>query len=126
MPRTFYMIAGILLVGIGLIGIVLPLLPSTIFFILATGCFARSNPRLEKWLLNHPKFGKSVRDWQDHGAISVKGKLMAVFGMTVGYAVFVITTAPSMLLAIIVLAVLVACASYVVTRPSGSRTARAS
>ncbi|OKL43506.1 YbaN family protein [Pseudovibrio exalbescens] len=126
MPRAFYLAAGFLLVAVGLIGIVLPLLPTTIFLILATGCFARSNPRLEKWLLNHPRFGKNIQDWRNHGVIPVRAKIMAVLGMTGGYFVFLFTTAPTMPLALIVLAVLICCAIYVITRPSGPRTAQVS
>ncbi|WP_248304730.1 YbaN family protein [Breoghania sp. L-A4] len=67
--RMFYGALGFVLVGIGLVGAVLPLLPTTIFLILAVPCFARSNERMETWILNHPQFGTPVRRWIEHGAI---------------------------------------------------------
>src|SRR3546814_17981068 len=51
--RTVWLLLGLVLVGIGLIGIVVPLLPTTDFMLLALPCFARSSPKLEAWLLNH-------------------------------------------------------------------------
>ena len=69
MIRLGWLALGCLFVGLGMIGAVLPLMPTTIFLILATGCFARSSPRLEAWLLNHPRFGPTLRDWRERGAI---------------------------------------------------------
>ena len=56
--------AGALSAGIGLIGIVVPLLPTTPLMILAAACFARSSPRLHDWLWNHRVFGPAIRDWR--------------------------------------------------------------
>jgi uncharacterized membrane protein YbaN (DUF454 family) len=58
------MAAGLGLVGVGGIGAVVPVLPSTIFFIGAAACFARSSPRLEAWVLGLPHVGPLVRDYR--------------------------------------------------------------
>src|SRR3546814_10506609 len=76
---------GFIWVGIGAVGAFVPLLPTTIFIILALGCFARSSPRLEHWLLNHERFGPALRAWRDQRAISRSAKRAACIGMTVGY-----------------------------------------
>src|SRR6187551_2804897 len=60
--RVVYFCMGCVMVALGAIGAVTPLLPTTIFLIIAAWCFARSSPRLEAWLLNHPTFGKTLRD----------------------------------------------------------------
>jgi uncharacterized membrane protein YbaN (DUF454 family) len=78
---------------------VTPLLPTTIFLIAAAWCFARSSPRLEAWLLNHPQFGKTLRDWRSDGAISRPAKMMVCAGMTFGFVVFWFSAHPSLLLA---------------------------
>mgnify|MGYP002177091429 CR=1 FL=1 len=78
MSRTFYLIAGFLALGLGGIGILLPLLPTVPFVILAAFCFARSNETLERWLCEPPTFGAHIRMWRDRGAISRQGKPAAL------------------------------------------------
>jgi len=116
--RVVYFCMGWVLVALGVIGAVTPLLPTTIFLIGAAGCFARSSPRLEAWLLDHPTFGKPLRDWRSSGAISRSAKLMACAGMTFGFVAFWFSAHPSLLLAAGVAVLLLACAAYVVSRPS--------
>jgi uncharacterized protein len=77
MIRLGWLTLGCLFVALGVIGAILPLMPTTIFLILAAGCFARSSPRLETWLLDHPRFGPSLRAWRQHGAIGRRGWAMA-------------------------------------------------
>lgn len=78
MRRHAYLIAGYLSIALGVIGIALPLLPTVPFMILAAYCFARSSPRLERKLLDHPVFGPHILRWREHGAISRKGKKAAM------------------------------------------------
>ncbi|ODN70434.1 Inner membrane protein YbaN [Methylobrevis pamukkalensis] len=119
MQRIFYLIAGCAFVGLAVIGAVLPLLPTTIFVILAAGCFAKSSPRLEAWLLNHRLFGPSIRRWRENHAIPPTAKAMATGGMTIGFAGFLWGAHPSLPVALIAGAAMLACAAYVLTRPSG-------
>jgi uncharacterized protein len=118
MIRGLWLAAGLVLAGLGLIGSVVPLLPTTIFLILAAGCFARSSPALEAKILQHPKFGPLVQDWRDRGAIPVRGKLLAVGGMTGGYTVFVLAARPDLALAIMVAALMALIAAWILSRPS--------
>ena len=118
MMRVVYFCMGCVMVALGAIGAVTPLLPTTIFLIAAAWCFARSSPRLEAWLLNHPQFGKTLRDWRSDGAISRPAKMMAYAGMTFGFVVFWFSSDPSLLLAAGVAALLLASAAYVVSRPT--------
>lgn len=117
--RLVFLMLGFVFVIIGLIGAVLPLLPTTIFFILAAGCFARSNERLETWILNHPHFGGPVRDWFEHRAISPAAKRLALLGMAIGFGIFALTAQPTPLVLAFGAIAILACAVFVVTRPSG-------
>ena len=77
MSRTLYLISGFLALGLGGLGVLLPLLPTVPFIILAAYCFARSDETLERWLVEHPTFGTHIRLWRERGAISPKGKRAA-------------------------------------------------
>ncbi|MFG1376585.1 YbaN family protein [Xanthobacter autotrophicus] len=70
--------AGIVFLVIGAIGMVVPMLPGTVFLILAAWCFTRSSPRFEAWLLNHRWLGPGVVRWRDTGAIPPLVKLFAL------------------------------------------------
>lgn len=118
--RIVYFCLGWLMVALGVIGAVTPLLPTTIFLIIAAACFARSSPRLEAWLLDHPTFGRPLRDWRASGSIPRTAKIMACAGMTLGFVLFCWGARPSLLLAAGVAASLLACAAYVVSRPTSA------
>ena len=118
MKKLFYMTLGLALVATGIVGIFLPLLPTTIFFILAAGCFAKSNPRLENWILTHPKIGPSVIQWQEHKVIPKKAKFLALTGLTFGYLLFLKISHPTILLAVAVALMMCAIAAYIASRPS--------
>lgn len=85
-----YSLIGLVLLAIGVIGLWVPVLPTTIFLIGAAACFARSSPRLHAYLVGHPTFGPPLRDWFNEGAISKRGKAAALWGMGLGMAMVVI------------------------------------
>ncbi len=115
--RAVYLCLGLVMIGLGIIGAILPLMPTTIFLILAAWFFARSSPRLEARLMSS-RFGGSLRDWRESGAISLKSKCFALLGMSTGYVIFLVTSKPSLLLAVAAGALILACAAYVVSRPA--------
>lgn len=84
MLRAIYLSCGLLALGLGIIGIALPILPTVPFLLLAAFCFARSHPAWAERLHNHPRYGRSLREWRDRRAISRKGKISAVFAMAAG------------------------------------------
>lgn len=69
---------GWLSVVLGVIGIFLPVLPTTPFLLLAAACFARSSPRFYDWLVNHRHLGPWIRDYLDGSGIPLKGKVYAI------------------------------------------------
>ncbi len=77
-PRVLYGGVGLLCVGLGTVGLFVPVWPSTIFFILALWAFKRSSARLENWLLNHRAAGPTLRDWDQNRWIRKRTKAVAV------------------------------------------------
>ncbi|MFP5317600.1 MAG: YbaN family protein [Acidimicrobiia bacterium] len=69
---------GLVSVGLGGLGVIVPGLPTTVFFIVAAACFARSNPRFEQWVLNLPRIGPTVRDHRAGLGMRRRAKVLAV------------------------------------------------
>lgn len=82
--RVLWMGAGGLALLTGIIGIFVPLLPTTPFVLLAAACFSRGSARWEAWLLNHRYFGPMVRDWREHRAVPLRAKQFATVMMILG------------------------------------------
>lgn len=76
--RIVWLVAGMVAVALGGIGIVVPGLPTTVFFIIAASCFARSSPRFERWVLELPKIGPMVRDHRDGLGMPRRAKAIAL------------------------------------------------
>jgi uncharacterized membrane protein YbaN (DUF454 family) len=114
--RPLLSVAGWVFTGLGVIGLILPLIPGTVFLILAAWCFSQSSPRFEAWLLGHPRLGPHIRRWRDTGAIGRRAKYVACGSMVLSFALIAATDAPPIALWVAG-AGLIAAASYVASRP---------
>lgn len=85
--RIFYLILGWFSLITGVIGIFLPLLPTTPLVLLAAWCFSKSSERFHSWLINHKFFGPIVLDWQSSDGIPRKSRNRAIIFMWAGMAV---------------------------------------
>jgi uncharacterized membrane protein YbaN (DUF454 family) len=102
--------------ALGLIGIVVPGLPTTPFVLLAAWAAARGSQRLHRWLEAHRVFGPMIRDWQAQGAVSRRAKRAAVLMMTLCSAIFFLT-APRIWMAALGTAIMAVVAAWLWTRP---------
>ncbi|MCK9542204.1 MAG: YbaN family protein [Novosphingobium sp.] len=84
MHRQLWLAGGATAFALGMIGIVLPIMPTVPFLLLAAFCFSRSHPHLAERLYRHPRYGPAMRNWRDRRAISRKAKLSAVAAMAIG------------------------------------------
>lgn len=109
--------AGLVLCGVGIVGVILPVMPGTVFLILAAACFARGSPRLERWLLTHPRLGPTVVAWRRDGVIPPRAKAFAFAGMGLSIVLVAVSGAPPIAIASTI-ALVAAGALYVGTRPS--------
>ncbi len=80
--RPVWLLAGALSLLLGIVGIFLPLLPTTPFVLLAAFCFSRGSARWEAWLVNHPRLGPMVRDWRATRSVPLRAKQAATLMMS--------------------------------------------
>ena len=118
MTRGLWLVAGLVALGLGLVGAVLPLLPTVPFLLLAAFCFARSSARLHGWLVGHPRLGPPIRDWEERGAISRRAKLLASLSIAATFAVSVWLALAAWVLAVQGVT-LAAVALFIWSRPEG-------
>ncbi|MFB4394292.1 YbaN family protein [Pseudomonas sp. LS_2] len=85
--RYLLLAVGWLSVALGVLGIFLPVLPTTPFLLLAAACFARSSPRFHAWLVNHPRLGPWIRDYLNGDGIPLRAKVYAIGLMWVSISV---------------------------------------
>ncbi|MDZ4373372.1 MAG: YbaN family protein [Phenylobacterium sp.] len=112
-----YRAIGSVAVGLATAGVVLPVLPTTPFLLVAAWAFARSSPELAERLRNHPRSGPFLRDWQDRGAIPVKAKVTAIILMSLSWGMLALTTSNIWILAGVAVTLL-AVAIFLITRPN--------
>jgi len=88
------MTAGVIALALGVVGVFVPLLPTTPFLLLAAGCFFRSSERLYTWLIGHPWFGTYIQHYRDHRAITLRAKIVTLLLLwgVIGYTAFGIVT----------------------------------
>lgn len=116
MPRIAYFALGWTAVALALIGVVLPVLPTVPFMILAAFLFTRGSPRARAWLIEHAHFGPHIRAWEDHGGISRRAKGLAVATMAAVFLISVLFALPWYVLAIQATC-MVPAAVFILTRP---------
>ena len=114
--RLLWLLAGLSAVVIGAIGVVVPLLPTTPFLLIAAFAFARSSVRLTRWLHEHPKFGPLIDNWQRYGSIDRRSKNMAIIVIVATPVITYFIGAPWWAIASQV-AVLACSATFILTRP---------
>ncbi len=115
--RLLYFALGAAALALGLVGVVVPLLPTTPFLILAAFGFARSSPRLEAWLLAHPRFGPGLLAWRSRRAIAPAAKRASALGMAAGLLLFWAWRQPGLPLLLLVGSLMLLVAAWIWTRP---------
>ena len=90
--RMLLRLVGTLFLLIGCVGIVLPLLPTTPFLLLALACYARSSERWYHWLITNRWFGEYIKNWHEGKGIPMKTKILTIafLILTIGYSALVV------------------------------------
>jgi uncharacterized membrane protein YbaN (DUF454 family) len=88
--KIFLTIIGVLALALGIVGIFVPVLPTTPLLLLSAWAFFRSSTRLYEWLINHPRLGEYIRNFREHRAIPLRVKIISVtmVWLTIGFCIF--------------------------------------
>ena len=114
--RIALIIVGISALALGGLGVVLPLLPTTPFILVAAFAFAKSSDRLHRWLLDHDVFGPLITNWRQYGAISRNTKIASILSMIAIVVISFLLAVPAHAIVIQIL-VLGAAAAFILSRP---------
>ena len=109
---------GLTAVGLGMLGVVLPLLPTTPFLLLAAACFARSSARFHDWLMNMPVFGQYIRDYKAGKGIPFRAKITALTVLWVTILTSVIWMVPVLFVKALLIAIAGAVTTHIVRLPT--------
>ena len=116
--RQLYLLLGFAFFGIGLVGVVLPVLPTTPFMLLALWAFSNSSERFHNWLYNHPKFGPPLQNYRAHGVVSRRAKGSALTVMAMSLAFLTLFSEAHWAVVFSAAALMLIGASFLLTRPS--------
>ncbi len=116
--RAVYFILGWLFFALGAIGVVLPVLPTTPFMLLALWAFSRSSERFYNWLYHHRLFGPPLQMWDKHRVIPRPAKIMSISFMSISFVYMLIFSPVSLLLKLLIGALMLYGAWFVLTKPS--------
>jgi uncharacterized membrane protein YbaN (DUF454 family) len=121
MKKILFLILGHLFFSLGLIGAILPVLPTTPFLLLAVVFYSKSNSKLHQWLMNNKYFGPSLKEWFEHGIIRKRAKIFST--LMISYVVFWKIPHLNLFLLIkaIIEIILICVVIFIWTRPSGNQ-----
>jgi len=116
--KPIYFILGWIFFTIGAIGVLLPVLPTTPFMLLALWAFSRSSERFYRWLYQHKLFGPPLQMWKQYRVIPLAAKIMSVSFMSISFIYMVVFSPVSVLLKASIAAVMVYGAWFILSKPS--------
>lgn len=116
--RAIFLVLGTVFLGLGAVGLFVPVLPTTPFVLLAAACYLRASTRLHRWLLSSRTFGPTITAWQEHGAIPPRAKVVAIVMVigTFAFSILFVIEPPVIRLALAVLGVVLVV--WLARRPS--------
>lgn len=123
--RVLFSVLGFIFLALGIAGIFIPVLPTTINIIIAAYFFFRSNDRMYRWLIEHPRFGPALRDYRAGLGVPRKAKIYAIATIAVTFAVTMTVAVTSLRGRMIMAATAAAISAYILSRPTKEKVVAA-
>lgn len=114
--KYFYLSVGFIATAMGIIGMFLPLMPTTCFLIVAVWAFSKSNPALSQKILQHPKFGLTIQNWMENKSINKKAKCTISLSIIVGFSISLLIARPSLIISAFLVSGMLMLLLYINTR----------
>ncbi|WP_339899480.1 YbaN family protein [uncultured Gilvimarinus sp.] len=114
--RLAWRVLALVFVGLGLVGAVVPGLPTTVFLLLGAWASSHGWPELNRWLLTHPKFGPPIKQWQNHRAVPRQAKYAAAAMMSIS-AILIFWSAIFTWVKVLLIGLMVSVLFWLCTRP---------
>jgi uncharacterized membrane protein YbaN (DUF454 family) len=116
--RALYLFLGFVCLGLGIAGYIVPLLPGTVFLLLATFFFFKSNERMYNWVLNHPRFGPLIRNYRAGHGIPRRIKVLAIVLIAISFGISIVFVATGVAARSILIACALGVSAFILTRPT--------
>lgn len=112
--KIILIIMGSIFTSLGVIGIFLPLMPTTVFLIMAAACYVRSSDKLYQWLLNNKWFGEHLKNYLEHKAMPLKAKMIAIpmMWITISYSAYAV---PLIAVKIVLIIIAISVTAYILS-----------
>ena len=125
LKKAVFTVLGTIFLGLGAVGIVVPILPTTPFLLLSAACYLNGSERMHRWLLNNKLFGSYIKNYREGKGMSARGKIftLSLLWMTILYSAFFIV--PSAVIQAVLFAVCIGVTVHLVRIPTYRKTALA-
>ena len=119
--KLFFIALGTLSLGVGLLGVIIPVLPTTPFLILAAACYLRGSERLHHWMLNNSLFGGLVKDYLEGRGMKAKQKVFTLVFLWLTITITVVFFIEAFTVKVLLLLIATVVSVHILTLPSGNR-----
>lgn len=119
--RYLILAFGWIFLGLAVIGMLLPVIPTTPFLLLAAACFMRSSERLHRWLLSHPRYGPLIADYLEGRGLTVTTKVVSIGTMWLSIVAGIVFFVPYPVADLLMLAVAISVTAYLLQLPTAPR-----
>ena len=122
LKKVLFIVAGTISLGLGVVGVFLPILPTTPFLLLSAACYYKGSERMHRWLLGNELFGSYIRNYREGKGISQAGKIFTLFFLWITICFSALFIVNNYIVQIVLFAIAIAVTIHIITLPTFRRT----